>query len=34
MGKSANSPVTAKYAPIGARDNPKPKIRWHSAVNF
>ena len=32
-GRSANDPVTAMYAPIGARLSPSPSTRWHSGVN-
>ena len=33
MGNKENTPVTAMYAPIGAKDKPTPKTKWHNAVN-
>ena len=32
-GVGANLPVTERYAPIGARAKPSPKIKWQSDVN-
>ena len=32
MGNKLNCPVTAMYAPIGARLKPTPKTKWHNAV--
>ena len=33
IGIILNSPLTAKYDPIGARESHKPKIKWQRAVN-
>lgn len=33
-GNQWNDPVTAKYAPMGAKLNPKPNTKWQRAVNL